>query len=318
VIVPWGKLRKALLGIHLREVTFARRGFFPGEAGTRRRLEQVGQVFLEGYHAALEESDPGRLGAWLDRMAAESRGFAVEGAAMGLTLRDHLPPWRTNLLIAFLNGPGAAHTYMVHIGAGWAAARLGGRLGVLWDALDPLLRWLVIDGCGFHEGYFHWGRCVAERQVPRYVGGYARWAFDQGLGRSLWFVGGADVAAITRAIDRFPAPRRPDLWSGAGLAASYAGGVGADALGRLAQASGPYWAQLAQGVAFAAKARQRAGNPAEHTDLACSVICGLTASAAARVTDDALVGVTAEGAEPAYEVWRRRIQSFFSSALIHR
>src|SRR3712207_8380154 len=47
---------------------------------------------------------------------------------------------------------------------------------------------------------------------------------DQGLGRSLWFVQGADVRRIPATVNAFPAERRPDLWSGLGLACGYAGG----------------------------------------------------------------------------------------------
>jgi hypothetical protein len=313
VIVPWGKARKALFGIRPAEVTFARRGF-RAAGGARQRLEQIGRTFLDGYHAALEESDPQALAGRLRGAGEEACGFAFEGAAMGLALLDRLTPWRADRLGAFLRGPGAPHAYMVHVGAGWAVARLGGRVVRLGGTLDPVLRWLVYDGCGFHEGYFRWRRCVAGRAVPRYATGYARRAFDQGLGRSLWFVCGADIAAIARTIEEFPPARRPDLWSGVGLAAAYAGGVGARALDELARASGPSRPQFAQGVAFAAKARQRAGNPAGHTELACRAVCGLSAAAAARVTDDALAGLAAEEAEPAYEVWRRRIQGFFSGA----
>ncbi len=67
--------------------------------------------------------------------------------------------------------------------------------------------------------------------------------------------------------------------------------------------------QLAQGAAFAAKARERAGIPSTHTDLACRILCGMPAEDAARATDVALVDLPADGVLPAYEVWRQRIQA---------
>jgi hypothetical protein len=70
--------------------------------------------------------------------------------------------------------------------------------------------------------------------------------------------------------------------------------------------------ELAQGVAFAAKARERAGNPAAHTELAAQAICGLSAAEAAAVTDAAFQDLPADRpGEPAFEVWRRRIQDQF-------
>src|SRR5262249_28067850 len=137
-------------------------------------------------------------------------------------------------------------------------------------------------------------------------------AFDQGLGRSLWFVEGADVTKIPETVRTFDSARWADLWSGIGLAAAYVGGAEADALGAMRAAAGPYEPALAQGAAFAAKARQRAGTPAAHTDLACQILCGLSANEAADVTDDALEDLSEAGPLPAYEVWRRRVQCRFA------
>lgn len=283
-----------------------------GDPGVRDRIERIGETFVEGYHAALLEDDPERLGEHLDSIELELRGFAYEGAAMGLALPDFLTPWPRNRWRAFRQGPGAAHLYMLHVGVGWALARLPVRLARALTHLDPLLRWLMIDGYGFHQGYFHWPRFIQRRDLPRRLSGYALCAFDQGLGRSLWFVKGADPVRIAAAVAAFPVSRREHQWSGLGLASAYAGGVGAAVLALLREAAGPYLPQLAQGAAFAAKARARAGNPAEHTELACQVLCGLSADAAAALTDEALENLPPDGSVPAYEVWRRRIQQHLS------
>lgn len=326
-----GGLFRLLLGISPREVTFARRGFRYGRLVARRRLERIGAYFLHGYHAALIRSDPWDLASELDTVGREDLGFAYEGAAMGIAVLDHLWPWRVcgrpdpssgtagrqlpwtgRRLEGFMAGPGSDHIYMTHVGVGWALARLRLRIETTLARLDTLLRWLAVDGYGFHEGYFHWRRSVAKGEVPRRVVGYARRAFDQGLGRSLWFVEGADVPSIAGAVRAFDRHRWADLWSGVGLAAAYAGGAEEEELGRLKAAAGPYGPALAQGAAFAAKARQRSGTPAGHTGLACRVFCGLDAGEAAFVTDAALEGLPESGPLPSYEIWRRRIQSCFT------
>ena len=119
---------------------------------------------------------------------------------------------------------------MMHVGLGWALARLRRSVTPYLARLDPLLGWLVVDGYGFHEGYFDWPRYIERRAIPSRLNGYERRVFDQGLGRSLWFVKGADVAAVASAIDTFPSARRDDLWSGVGLACAYAGGCGRAAI----------------------------------------------------------------------------------------
>jgi len=307
-----GRLLRAALGIDPAEATFARRGF-AGAGEARQRLETVGTAFLAGYHAALERAgDPDALPAALGRVDAELRGFAYEGAAMAVALLDALMPWRRPRFAAFVRGAGAPHVYMLHVGAGWALARLRRPLRGVPAGMDPLLGWLAADGYGFHEGYFHPWRTVGAGAVPDRVTGYARRAFDQGVGRSLWFVCGAEAGRIAAAIGSFGAERRCDLWSGVGLACAYAGGcppAEAEALSVLSAAHRP---ALAQGAAFAAGARGRAGNPAPHTDLACRRLCGCSAHDAAAVVDAAAEDLTPHGDLPAYEVWRLRIQRHFA------
>src|SRR5439155_21650914 len=163
---PVSAVLKLLFGISETETTFARRGFRGGEGGVRPVLEKVGRAFVTGYHAALENDGEPALAARLGEIDLDHRGFAYEGAAMGLGILDCVTPWRRNRVRNFLNGAGEPHSYMVHVGLGWVAARLPRFLcRHLLDhasrithhgALDPVLRWLVIDGYGFHEGFFHW------------------------------------------------------------------------------------------------------------------------------------------------------------------
>ncbi len=241
-----GWLRRRIFGISVDEVAFARRGFRGGEDARRRHLEGIGRAFLHGYHAALEEARPARLASRLDEWPAEGRGFAFEGAGMGLYLLDRLTPWNRGRLRGFLAGPGARHTYMVHVGAGWALAQLRLRVDRAPARLDPLLGWLAVDGYGFHHGYFRWPEAVDRQRVPDRLDGYARRVFDQGLGRSLWFVEGAEVPRIAATIARFPASRHGDLWSGVGLACAYAGGVATGAIEDLSVRSGPFRARSLQ------------------------------------------------------------------------
>jgi hypothetical protein len=287
-------------------------GFRVGDPRARRRLEEVLSSFLLGYRAALRGGEGGPLAARLDVVASESRGFAYEGAAMGLALRDALLPWGRRRVRAFLDDAGAGHTYMVHVGMGLALARVPWQRRCVVrriEGLDPLLRWLVVDGYGFHEGYFLAGRAVGLQRRPDGLVGYAARAFDQGLGRSLWFVEEADVSRIARTIAAFPASRRPDLWSGVGLACAYAGGVDRPEVEALRECAGRCLPHVAQGAAFAAKARQRAGIPAWPTELACLVLCGRSADESARLADEALVGLAPDETCPAYEVWRRRLRA---------
>ena len=274
----------------------------------RHHLEKAGSAFLAGYHLALESGTNCELESQLRGMDLEWRGFAFEGAAMGLALLERLLPWHSDRIRAFLLGPGAAHSYMIHVGIGWVWALIPFGFRRWQRKLDPLLGWLAFDGWGFYEGFFSWPNYIYGQPPPKKLKGYERRVFDQGFGRSLWFVNGGNVKLIGESISGFPVKRQADLWSGIGLAATYAGTADVVSLRRLRELSGPFCPYLAQGAAFAAKARQRAGNATDHTELAAEVFCNASADQAARTTDAALENLPADSREPGYEIWRQRIQ----------
>lgn len=303
-----GQARRRFLGLSPTEASFAKRGFVASEEEARNRLEQIGVTFLSGYHAALEETGFVSLSHRLATVDGELRGFAFEGAAMGLALLDCVTPWRKDRWSTFTERLAKHHIYMMHVGLGWALARLRRGVTAHLTRLDPLLGWLVVDGYGFHEGYFAWRQYIEQQSLPSRLNGYERRVFDQGLGRSIWFVKGADVAAVASAINAFPFARRDDMWSGVGLACAYAGGCDRAAIDSLRVAAHPHLPSLAQGVAFAAKTRQRAANLNSHTETVCRVICGSSAEELTAITDAALENLCGDDELPAYEKWRRRIQ----------
>jgi hypothetical protein len=114
---------------------------------------------------------------------------------------------------------------------------------------------------------------------------------------------------VADTVAGFDGSRHADLWAGVGLAASYAGEADAEELALLKTLADGYVGELCQGVCFAAKARQRASNPTEHTALACEVLAGRGVDEAARICDQALIDLPADGDLPAYEAWRQRIRA---------
>ncbi|MEU9829807.1 DUF1702 family protein [Micromonospora chersina] len=294
------------------------RGFPEKNPAARDLLETVGRSFLTGYAYAAEARDPSEAEERLEGIEQRFRGFAYEGAAMALAVLDALPVGRSDRVVRFLEGRGAAHHYMVYVGVGWAMARVPRFTWSKLHAPDPLLRWLVLDGYGFHQAYFHTRKYVHEQFEEAHFpwpggaeGWYARHAIDQGIGRAMWFVGGTDADLVADLIDRFPERRRADMYSGAGLAATYAGGADEEELKRFTDRAGEYRGQLAQGSAFAAEARIRAGLLGPHTELATSVIWGTTAAEAAEISSAVRPADVVPGRLPAWEVWRRRIADEF-------
>lgn len=313
-----GAIRNRLFGPDPRDVTFERRGFPPTTPERQANLEKVGTMFLAGFFPAMGARDLPELIGELDKIESGFQGFSFEGAAMALAVRDSLNPLGGRWIQRFLADRGDDHTYMVHVGVGWAMARVP---RIRWRAImpaDPLLRWLALDGYGFHQTYFKTTRYVDQRYqstLPVWrPSDYANRVVDQGIGRAMWFVQGSDPATVAAAFARFPAARHSDLWSGAGLAITYAGGVDETEIDKFAELSGPHIGDVRQACAFAAKARLRAGLVTPHTELAVKVLCGMSVEDAAAVTDETLAGLEPDGALPAFEVWRRRIKERLAAA----
>jgi hypothetical protein len=301
------------LSIDSREVTFARRGFSIAKPEVQERLEHIGAIFLVGYHAALQENEPEALSERLERVELAYRGFAYEGAAMALTLRDAMVPGSSRVA-KFMEGIGQQHIFMLHVGAGWACARLPWlrwRIEAVIRKFDPVLRWLVLDGYGFHQGYFHF-KTPLKSAISR-LSMDARHVFYQGFGRSLWFVHGCDLHQISKMIFGFQAIYQGDAWSGIGLACAYAGGVRVAEMEEAMSLAGEFAPALAQGAAFAAKARHLAGNEAAHTGQACNILTGISAKQAAVLCDRALAQVNRNSSSP-YQQWRELVRNYFSSS----
>jgi Protein of unknown function (DUF1702) len=278
------------------------------ENATTERLQQVVFTVTECCHITLRNSRFGSLVPKLDAYDEELRGFAYEGAGVGLAALDTWLPWRRRTA-QFVAGPAARYLYAIYLGAGMGLARMHRDPEPFRVRLDdPLFSWVVLDGYGFHEGFFRYDRYVTGQQLPKHVHGYGRRAFDHGLGRSMWFSTGATVTAVVNAIGAFPGSRRPDLWSGVGLACGYTGGVDHDTLEQLRLAAGDCLDDLKVGVVVAANARHMVGNLAGHNEAACQVLCGMTSQQAADIAGLAVPELPAYGAEPAYEIWRQHIR----------
>jgi hypothetical protein len=302
------KLRLALMGVPPRKAT----AFSQGDTPSWRHLEAVVLTALAGYHLTLESSDLAVLVPRLNEIPLEMRSYAYEGAAMGLTGLDLMLPWKKRLR-TYMAGAGAPHIYMVHIGVGEALALLNRNPEPLIASLeDRVICWLVMEGYGFHKGFFRSQRYIAAQKVPTRFSPYGRRIFDQGLGRSVWFLAGANVERIAATLALFSGERQADLWVGIGVACTYVGGVDRATVEALREAAGLYLPQLAMGAAFVAKGRELAGNPVPHTDLVCQILWGSDAGQAAARTGRAFERLPLGGPEPAFEILQQRLLADFA------
>lgn len=271
-----------------------------------RAFEPVATTLVSSFYCSLDLGEPDRVSESLDRLPEELRGIGYEGAGMGLMLRDRVLPWRPQLQ-KFIYGPGLPYRSLICIGAGLVLARLPGDPMRFINSQDPLTRWFVADGYGFYDGFFRWESSVIAQQRPRRIHGYAQRAYDQGVGRSLWFSSGGQVERIRETLGTFPPSRQADLWGGIGLACAYAAGVlDQQAIEQLADAAGPYQSDVAVGVAVAAVFRAQSGlSAAAHTDLACQVLWREPAELVAAEADTAIAAIASGSVPPDGDTYRR-------------
>lgn len=296
-----------LLKIPYSEVQVSTRNFKSFSPIFSSHIELIGCCFLDGYHSQLSTSNINNL---IDDIYLSVNnnllGFAFEGAAMSAKILDFINPFGTYTENLFNNSIINKYEYLLYVGIGWAIARLPFKRKLLSKYLNHFLYPLIIDGIGFHQGYFYTKSTIESQYIPKYIDHIDYFAFDQGVGRSLWFSNGGDAYSIVKSINKFHWSRHSNLWIGVGLASTYAGGNNR-AIAELCYFSKRYRANLALGASFAAKARHRANNITHDTEHACSIYCNTTAIEAAELTDFYL----AKSEDTNYNNWQYKLVQYF-------
>jgi len=294
-----GKALSAVVTPSLRSTTFGARDFPGRTSPAAARLQRIPQTVVCGFEWSLEEPDLDSLAARLSIVDVELRGFAVEGAAMGLAITDALSPRSRRRLPALLAGPAQPYLLLSLIGVGFAMNHLP---RTLWPRLLPQLPdhpylpaadWLAVDGYGFDLAYFDTATYVDRQARPRPYSWrgdpeYFLRAVDQGIGRALWFICGAQPTCVGAAVKRFALSRRPDLWSGVGLAATFAGPATPESMHTLCLQAGADVDHLKQGSAFAARARVDGGHVPDFSAAAAHDLTGTDARSLASIVEQGL------------------------------
>lgn len=270
-------IRKQFLGLPLSEADFKVRKFEEGH-DAQERLELVAKTVVQGYNTAVEHGLGPDLMAIATSIDKELQGFFNEGIGMGLHALDTFSFSKKKQFWSFIEGEGNHHEYMSYIGAGLTCAVFKKPFKKLLDK-GSVTSWLALDGIGFYYAMFKTPKVLADVYVPKKIKADAFYLdrFDNGVGRALWFYASGEPQKIADTIKQFPESRRGPIWSGVGLAATYAGGVTEEKLRKLRALSGEHCLQLGQGSILAIHTRFTAGNPSTYNKMATAVLVGSTA-----------------------------------------
>lgn len=232
------------------------------------KIQRIQQIFIR-----VQENFPlhyslSGLAAALNAYDEEFISVAYEAASFCIGLKDlegenQLSNWQK-----YLNEIGGAHAVQIYVGLGWAFAQRQVSVGALPPQTSADMRCRVLDGYGYYEGVFRSRKSILSQQKFETENEPDAQAYDQGLGRSLWYTTKADVGKVKATFGKFAPERQKHLWRGLGIAVAYAGGCNAKMLKEIISAAGTYRYDFAEGTKRALQSRSVSGSYSADTQLA--------------------------------------------------
>lgn len=247
------------------------------------KIESIFAIFQMAQQDACSIDDVDELIKKLETTETEFLSVAYEGAAMELALKDFSEGDNITKWNALLE-KSKKHACQIYIGMGWAIAKEQRKSLPFIESLNSNMLYRIWDGCGYYDGIFRQRQVIKGQIRLEYIEEKNYSAYDEGLGRSIWYLNKGDVAKVSEMIQNFSSARHSDLWRGIGIACSYVGGFDEQTLNSLVPSAGQYSSQLGIGAAMVAKSRIDADSLTNEIELACSVFNQLTAEEAMKIT----------------------------------
>ncbi len=236
-------------------------------------LRKVASTFLDGFAVASESTVNDALHREVRSLPQTDRGVCYEGVAAGKTVRDLTAHTDLSEASELLRDE-ENYSFLLYLGIGEAMAQM---------KLPPQLcnavakeKWSgqIIEGYGFFDGYFNWHDALVDQRYPVGLEPGLRAAYDQGIGRAIYFVTNCAPAQMRDMIACFPEERRAEIWAGIGIPAAYVGGLSEREFKTFLNFAGQFRAELMQGVLLGASARAKQNAIPDHTELACNIAFG--------------------------------------------
>jgi len=239
---------------------------------------QVGRKFAEGIHDQMD------LVCQLKEVDEEYRSMAFEGASMAIAIRSLEANDGCQMWSEFLDS-NIEYATQIMIGYGWAIGEKGISPEGVLGALDPMIQGRALDGYGYYMGLFKRRISIRTQQIPEDVPDDLLLAYDQGIGRSLWYISKGDLQMLGRMMESFPEYRQKHMWLGLGVACPIVGGYDVFHLKQLGELAGDFKFQLATGCTLAARSSIASNTENIYLDQACELWLNCSKTEAAKLTD---------------------------------
>lgn len=269
------------------------------------QMDKIKYAFQDALSISLEQDDGYIFERYLENVEPEFRSVAYEGIAMGLALGDLMDGTVLRRWSSFVSVSDPCYAPHIHVGLGWAIAKQKLSSLMFLNAMNPLLRHRVLDGHGYYDGIFK-PRKLAFGQRPESIERENFQAYDQGMGRSLWYSNNGQIQKVVKMIQDFCSTRHADIWRGIGIACTYVGGCCKTMLNEMLSVSAKHKIQLMAGAALAVKARIETNSLTVNNELICKTWCNLSAQQIIALTINAEPIFSTP--EQTYQTWVSKIE----------
>ncbi len=218
------------------------------------RMDIISKTFQISKQMGFQNTTWDEFKVFLEKQDLFYHALVFEGASMGYAQYDKYNNGRLTEWKKFTEKTPKAFNTFNFIGLGWALAKWTDfDLTTLKD-VDVKMYWRTFGGWGYHDAIFKksliFNKMDRAHRVPlEYVN-----AYDEGIGRLIWYESRADLQKMMDLVSRFDKSRLPDIWRGIGIAVSFVGAYDLDFFKKILNFTGDFRLSFNIGSALAAKA----------------------------------------------------------------
>jgi flavin-dependent dehydrogenase len=222
----------------------------PGDSRPNNvNLKRVEQIFLTVQREVDNYEKIKDLNCFLENYHPDFRSIAYESASFAIGLKDLKENNNLENWIQFLTNASNVNLKHVEIGLGWSFAAINENpLKHDYLAKNEFLLDMVMSGVGYYHALYKQKKTLTHFEIWEHLDAQKTAAYDQGIGRRIWYHCESELQEAQELIDKFPECRRADLWRGVGLACGYVGGLSTDHLNRLEKFEEHYSIYLKSGI----------------------------------------------------------------------
>jgi len=217
----------------------------------KNRISRISETFQASRQLGMENASWEQFMSFVENQDKLFHSTVHEGASMGYAMYDKHNYGELNVWKKYMKQFGLKYGGFIRTGLGWTLAK--------WNEIDysflkdhdPLSHWRFFDGWAYHDAIFKKSLIVAQmKRVSNLPSKYFS-AYDQGIGRNLWYLSKGEINPLLELTSKFDVDRQEHLWRGIGIAIIYVGAYDQKYFTEVYKASESFKIQFKTGCAMA-------------------------------------------------------------------